>query len=101
MCGITRKGSSMRFCIFSSALPLSLACVLGLAGWSNAADSMFVGKLALLEDSEVAKELGLSDDTKAKLKELINNREKEAVDKVAKLKGQPAAKQAEAMAPFA
>src|SRR5436190_22016347 len=91
----------MRFCIFSWRLALSLVLLLGLAGWANAADSMFVGKLALIVDPEVAKELGLNDDVKAKLVELINSREKEAIDKVAKLKGQPAAKQAEAMAPFA
>jgi type II secretory pathway component GspD/PulD (secretin) len=91
----------MRFCLSSWRLPFSLLAVHWLAGWLIAADSMFVGKLALLEDPEVAKELGLADDTKAKLKELINNREKEAIDKVAKLKGQPQAKQIEAMAPFA
>jgi len=81
----------MRFCLSSWRLPFSLLAVLWLAGWLVAADSMFVGKLALLEDPEVTKELGLADDTKAKLKELINNREKEAIDKVAKLKGQPQA----------
>src|SRR5689334_18336089 len=91
----------MRFCLSSWRLASSVLIVLGVAAWATAADSMFVGKLALLEDPEVAKELGLADDTKAKLKELINNREKEAIDKVAKLKGQPQAKQFQEMAPFA
>jgi type II secretory pathway component GspD/PulD (secretin) len=66
----------------------------------SAADPAFVGKLALIADPEVAKELGLTDDTKKKLLELIDKREQEAIGIVAKLKGQPAAKQAEALAPF-
>src|SRR6266436_2593920 len=90
----------MRVCI-SLRVAYRFGIVLALAGWGSVADSMFVGKLALVVDPEVAKELGLADDVKAKLVELINNREKEAIDKVAKLKGQPQAKQIEALAPFA
>lgn len=67
---------------------------------TNAAEPAFVGKFALIADPEVAKELGLTDDVKKKLLELIDKREQEAIGVAAKLKGQPAAKQAEALAPF-
>src|SRR6478609_5541077 len=70
------------------------------AAFTSAADPAFVGKLALIADPEVAKELGLTDDTKKKLLELIDKREQEAVSIAAKLKGKPAAEQAAALAPF-
>src|SRR5262245_34573462 len=81
-------------------LAFGLLFVFIAAGRTIAADPAFVGKLALIADPEVAKELGLTDDTKKKLLELIDKREQEAIGVVAKLKGQPAAKQAEALAPF-
>lgn len=74
-----------------------------LAGWLMAAwgaDPAFVGKLALAVDPDVARELGLSEETRKRLLEIVDQREQEAVALVAKLKGQPAAKQAEALAPF-
>jgi len=74
-----------------------------LAGWlmtAAAADPAFVGKLALAVDPDVARELGLSEETRKRLLEIVDQREREAVALVAKLKGQPAAKQAEALAPF-
>ncbi len=82
-------------------LLLALGILLLLpAAFATAADPAFVGKLALITDPEVAKELGLTDDTKKQLMELIDKREKEAIGVVAKLKGQPVAKQAETLAPF-
>lgn len=79
----------------------SLAAFALLAtGVASAVDPAFVGKLALLADPEVAKELGLSDDTKKKLADLINQREQEATALVGKIKSLPAAKQAEQLAPF-
>jgi len=74
-----------------------------LAGWlmtAAAADPAFVGKLALAIDPDVARELGLSEETRKRLVEIVDQREREAVALVAKLKGQPAPKQAEALAPF-
>src|SRR5438874_13264152 len=87
--------------IFNWRLAFSVVLAVGLARWANAADSTFVGKRALIVDPEVAKELGLADDVQKKLLEIINKREKEALDIAAKLKGQSQAKQAEALAPFA
>jgi type II secretory pathway component GspD/PulD (secretin) len=77
-----------------------LLLLVGWAGPSWAAEPAFVGKLALIVDPQVAKELGLSDETKKKLIELIDKREQEAIGVVAKLKSQPQAKQAESLAPF-
>lgn len=82
----------------AAALALTLAVRLGSI--AQAADPAFVGKLALLADPEVARELALTDDTKAKLLDLINKREQAAVDLSAKLKGLTPAKQAEQLAPF-
>src|SRR5436305_13640044 len=52
-----------------------------------AADATFVGKLALVDDPEVAKELALSEETKKKLLELIDKRQQEAIALAAKLRG--------------
>src|SRR5262245_42380311 len=95
------KDLSMRFRTFLVRLSCGLLILAGLAGLAPAADPAFVGKLALIVDPEVAKELGLNDETKKKLIELIDKREQEAVALVAKLKSQPQNKQAEALAPFA
>jgi type II secretory pathway component GspD/PulD (secretin) len=86
-----------------NSLLLLLAGVLVLAAGvcqAAAADPAFVGKLAVAVDPEVARELGLSDETLQKLKEIVDQREKEVVDLVGKLKGQSPAKQSEALAPF-
>jgi type II secretory pathway component GspD/PulD (secretin) len=79
---------------------VAFGLLLLVPAFARAADPAFVGKLALIADPEVAKDLGLTDDTKKKLLELIDKREQEAIGIAAKLKGQPAAKQAEALAPF-
>jgi type II secretory pathway component GspD/PulD (secretin) len=74
--------------------------IAGVARNIRAGDAAFVGKLAIADDPEVIKELGLSDDVAKKVKDLINQREQLAIGEAAKLKGQPQAKQAEALAPF-
>src|SRR5262245_8840028 len=94
------KADAMRSGMWVMGLIAAFFLAMGMAGRATAADVAFVGKLALVADPEVARELGLSDDTKKKLMELSEKREKEAVDAVAKLRGQSAAKQAEALAPF-
>jgi type II secretory pathway component GspD/PulD (secretin) len=91
----------MRIGNFLPRLICGLLLLAGPAGTATAADATFVGKLALIADPEVAKELSLSDETKKKLMELIDKREQEAISLVAKLKSLPQAKQAEQLAPFA
>jgi type II secretory pathway component GspD/PulD (secretin) len=86
-----------KFLAFAALLTVCLAM---LAPAALAADATFVGKLALITDPEVAKELGLSDDTKQKLLALIDKRESEAVAVAQKIRSLPAAKQAEQLAPF-
>src|SRR5262245_61094028 len=89
----------MRFRIFL-LLICSMALLMGLIGQAMAAEAAVVGKLALIEDPEVAKELALADDVRKKLQDLIKAREQEALGMTARLKGQPPAKQAETLAPF-
>src|SRR5258705_7571731 len=78
------KDSFMQSGILLLRLTCGLLFFIGLAAGAGAADATFVGKLALIADPEVAKELGLSDETKKKLMELIDKREQEAVALVAK-----------------
>src|SRR5262245_19678679 len=95
------KDLSMRSGILLPRLTCGLLLFLSMAKLAPAAEPAFVGKLALTIDPEVAKELGLSEDTKKKLDELIKKREQEAVDFLAKIRSQPQAKQAEQTAAFA
>jgi type II secretory pathway component GspD/PulD (secretin) len=97
---VGKRVDFMHSSIWHLRLASAVLVVAGLAGWADAADATFVGKLALVADPDVARELGLTDETKKKLLELIDKREQEAIAVVAKLKGQPQAKQAEALAPF-
>src|SRR5690349_7183983 len=66
----------------------------------SAADPAFVGKLALIDDPEVVKELGITEEVRKKIQDLITKREQEAIAVAAKLKGQSQAKVSEALAPF-
>src|SRR4051812_26639580 len=88
--------------MIASVLRLSAALLLlvGSAGVLPAADATFVGKLALLDDAEVVKELGLTDESKKKLLDLVDKRMQEAIGVAAKLKGKPQAEVAAGLAPF-
>src|SRR5688572_17627980 len=97
---MNKRVDAMERTVRVARLMFAAFLVFCLAGLAAAAEATFVGKLALVADPEVAKELGLSDDVKQKLTALIVKREQEAIGVVSKLKGQPAAKQAEALAPF-
>ena len=81
-------------------LALAVGLVANFQPMAAAADPAFVGKLAVAVDPEVARELGLSDEVQQKLKAIVDQREKEAVDLATKLRSQPPAKQAEVLAPF-
>src|SRR5262249_10310572 len=47
---------------------------------ARAADATFVGVLALANEESVAKQLGLSDDTRTQLAKIIDQREKDALE---------------------
>jgi type II secretory pathway component GspD/PulD (secretin) len=87
-----------------SSTPLGLTLVLVLtllpSAWATAAEPLFVGILALVEDPDVAKEIALSDVQKQKLDELIEARESDALELAMKLKGLSPGEQAEKLAPF-
>jgi type II secretory pathway component GspD/PulD (secretin) len=83
------------------AAALSLLLVLPLFNSSAiAADSAFVGILALAVDDAASKQLELSDETKAKLIELIDKREEEALGLALAIKDLPADQRAARLAPF-
>lgn len=80
---------------------LAVCVVLSSFGPSAfAADPAFVGKLAFAIDDDGVKRLGLSDEVKRKLLDLINRRENEAVDFALKLKDLPPPERARQLAPF-
>src|SRR5262245_457127 len=96
------EGKSMRtlpFAFAIAALLLSMAA----AGAATAAeaDPTFLGKLAALGDPQVQRDLGLTDDAKNKITELINQRMKDVQETVLSLPKNisPAEKQAK-LAPF-
>jgi type II secretory pathway component GspD/PulD (secretin) len=74
--------------------------VLGLACVGAAADPAFVGVLALTVDDEGARHLQLSDEVRNQLKDLIDRREKEAVEIALRIKDLPPEVRAAQLAPF-
>ena len=66
----------------------------------QAADPTFVGKLAYAIDDEGSKRLGLSDEVKQQLLELIDRREREALNVALELKDLPPAEATARLAPF-
>jgi len=65
-----------------------------------AADPTFVGSLALAVGDEGARRLGLTDEVKQKLVELIDRREQEAVNLALSIKDLPPAERSVRLAPF-
>src|SRR5262245_10722139 len=90
----------MRLSISFLRLTVAWLLLVGFSLGAKAADSTFVGRLALLIDPDVARELALSDDTKAKIVKLIDSREQEALNIEKTVKGKSAADRAAALAPF-
>jgi len=84
-------------------LVLALAVILATTRFSSraaAADPAFVGVLAIAMEDGVAARLGLSDEAKAKLTELINLREDEALGIVMANKDLPPFEQTARLVPF-
>ena len=81
-------------------LSLLLVLVHLAAPHVRAADPQFVGILAELAKDDVARQLGLSDETRTKLNELIDRREEEVVQLVLKIMDLPADEQEKRLAPF-
>ena len=78
-----------------------LLCASTFAGPSlHAADPAFVGVLALAVDDDIAKQLGLSDETKQKLLDLIEARETEVLDLALEVKNLGQEEQQAKLAPF-
>jgi type II secretory pathway component GspD/PulD (secretin) len=80
-------------------LPLPLLLLGGLLD-SNAADPTFVGKLAYAVDKEGSQRLGLSEEVKQKLLDLIDRRHRTALNLALELKDLPKDDVAARLAPF-
>jgi hypothetical protein len=80
------------------------ACVLALVAFAGvslrAADTSFVGVLALAVEKDVAAQLELSEETKRQLLDLIDRRESQALDIVQENLDLPPAEQAARLMPF-
>ena len=81
--------------------------VLFMAAWEGfvpraaiAADATFVGALALAVEEEGVRRLALNEETRAKLLQLIDRREQEALNLVLSLRDLPPAERAARLAPF-
>lgn len=90
----------MRRCFDLPALGLALLALLNLPGAVVAADAAFVGKLALLADPQVTKDLGLNDEVQKKIAAIIDQREKEVLELVAQVRTLKPAERDAKLAPF-
>lgn len=84
-------------------LVFQIAAILVTSGFTSgarAADPSFVGALAIAVEEGVAERLGLSDEVKAKLVELINLREDQALEIVLANKDLPPVEQTARLVPF-
>jgi type II secretory pathway component GspD/PulD (secretin) len=83
-----------------------LCLIWGLPLWSgigqaaSAADPSFVGVLALAVDKDVADRLGLSDEARGRLRQLVNEREDAALEMVLSIKDLPPMEQTARLTPF-
>jgi type II secretory pathway component GspD/PulD (secretin) len=81
-------------------LVILTTCLSGVPRTSFAADPTFVGVLAFAVEDSGAKRLGLSDEARQSLLQLIDKREQEALSMVLKIKDLPPAEIAKELAPF-
>ncbi|MFV1964852.1 MAG: hypothetical protein ACC628_05480, partial [Pirellulaceae bacterium] len=78
----------------------ALLLTAGLPERGQAADPTFVGALALAVENAGVKRLALNEETKGKLLELIDRREREAINIVLQIKDLPPEARAAKLAPF-
>ncbi len=83
-----------------SALLLALATMLLVPASLRAADPAFVGILAIATDDAVAQRLGLSDEVKDQLRQLVQKRENAAIDLALSIKDLPPEERERRLAPF-
>ncbi|MEX0713707.1 MAG: secretin N-terminal domain-containing protein [Pirellulales bacterium] len=83
-----------------AGLLLALGLCGGLATSAHGAEPDFVGVLALAIDDEAAANLELSDEQRAKLLAVIDQREDEALELALEIKDLPPAERADRLAPF-
>jgi len=75
-------------------------CIFTIVTSAKAADPTFVGKLAMALEDSVAAELELTDEVRAKLKQVVYERERQAMQMALSLKGAPAQEKATQLEAF-
>ena len=81
---------------YALAVLVSFCCL----SEASAAERQFVGVLAVAVEDDVARELGLTPEQKAKLIEVIDSREAEVVEQALELRDLPPSVQEQRLAPF-
>ncbi|MCA9223139.1 MAG: hypothetical protein KDA71_22630, partial [Planctomycetales bacterium] len=83
-------------CLFG----IFVAALLAFPAVARSADATFVGILALAAEDDVANQLGLNAESRTKLIDLINRREREALNLALELKDLPPSEAAKRLEPF-
>ena len=97
---MVRSNSLRRSCRVVLCLAWGLPLCFGIGQAASAADPSFVGVLALAVDKDVADRLGLSDEARGRLRQLVNEREDAALEIVLSIKDLPPMEQTARLTPF-
>ena len=97
---MVRSNCLKRSCRVVLCLTWVLPLWFGIGQAASAADPSFVGVLALAVDKDVADRLGLSDEARGRLRQLVNEREDAALEIVLSIKDLPPMEQTARLTPF-
>jgi len=97
---VVRSNGLKRSCKTLLCVVCALPLWLGTGQTTTAADPTFVGVLALALDKDVADRLGLSEEVRGRLRQLVNEREDTALDIVLAIKDLPPMIQTARLTPF-
>ena len=97
---MVRSSCLKRSCKVVLCLAWGLPLWFGIGHAASAADPSFVGVLALAVDKDVADRLGLSDEARGRLRQLVNEREDAALEIVLSIKDLPPMEQTTRLTPF-
>jgi hypothetical protein len=97
---VVRSSCLKRSCRVVLCLVWGLPLWTGIGPAASAADPSFVGVLALAVERDVADRLGLSDEARGRLRQLVNEREDAALEMVLSIKDLPPMEQTARLTPF-
>ncbi len=97
---LLQKRSAFSSALFCAAVGLLQAALLTKPAHAAMAEKEFVGILALVMEADVSKELGLSDEQKRQLGEIVDEAETAAMELALQLKSAPAAEREERLGDY-